>query len=160
MTNQARMAVPALAAFLVGVLLAPVALAAPPAAMLERARQGVALGRAAVEDVQNASPREDKMSGLDRAAEAIAAAAERRAERTGQDLPGNGRALGRGHAAAVHEYLAQGLSPSDLPPHGETVSSLARALEQLRVDHPGRGQGLDKERPTREDDGGTGDGQD
>jgi hypothetical protein len=153
MTNRARIAVPILAASLLGVLLAPVAVAAPPAEVLERARQGVALGRAAVEDVRSASPGDDKATGLERATAAIDAAAARKAERTGQDFPGNGRALGRGHAAAVHEYLARGLSPSELLPHGDTVSSLARALEQLRGDHPGRGQGLDKERPVKGDQG-------
>lgn len=149
MTTTARIALPALAAMLLGLLLTPVAAAAPPQDILEQARAGVARGRAAVNEAHADG---EKAVGLERAAAAIEAAAQRKADRAGDEFPGNGRALGRGRSAAVHAYLADGLSPSDLPSHGEAVSALARALERLRTDHPGRGHGLDKEKPARAGD--------
>ena len=141
-------------------LAVPAALAAPPDHVLERARQAVEQGRWAAEDLEQADSA--KAKGLERAAEAIQAAASRKADREGKEFPGNGRAFGRGHSVAVHEMLAAGGSPSAVPPHGERVSGLAKAFERVKTDHPGRGEGPLKDKPPRgaddlpdaEDDGG------
>lgn len=144
-------------AAMVGTMLVPAALAAPPADVLERAREGMALGQGAAQDLAAPGIDDEKLTGLARAEAAIAAAAERKAERTDKEFPGKGRALGRGHSDAVHAILAEGGSPSDLPPHGQTVSAFARAYETLRADHPGRGEGLTKDKTARDADGESGD---
>jgi hypothetical protein len=130
-------------------LVVPGALATPPEHVLERARQAVTEGKQVAEQLENGAADEERATGLDRAAEAIEAAAARKAERDGSDFPGNGRALGRGHSTDVHAILAAGGSPSDLPPHGKTVSTLAKAFETVKADHPGRGHGLAKEKSSK-----------
>lgn len=50
--------------------------------------------------------------------------------------------------------LAAGGSPSDLAPHGEAVTLLAHAFDKVKADHPGQGQGLNKEKPVRGADDG------
>ena len=88
---------------------------------------------------------EDKTTGLARAAEV-----SNSWRFTGADKPGNGngRALGAGHANAVHEALAAGQSPASLNSHGKAVSAAAAemqaAFEKMKTKpdgHPGRGQG-------------------
>jgi RNA polymerase sigma factor (sigma-70 family) len=78
----------------------------------------------------------------------------RPADREGTEFPGNGRALGRGHSDAVHAILAADGSPSELPPHSEAVSALASAYEKVKANHPGQGEGLEKEKPARGADDG------
>ena len=147
-----RVAALALAGAVVMALIAPAALATPPDHVLDRAREAVAEGRQAVEQIEEGPSTEEKATGLDRAAEAIEAAAARKADREATEFPGNGRALGRGHSAEVHAILAAGGSPSELPSHGETVSGMAKAFDKLKADHPGRGQGLTKEKPPKGSD--------
>lgn len=135
---------------------APAVLASPPDHVLERARQAVAEGGQAAKDLTDADAAgfEQKAKGLAKAGAALVAAAARKADREGKEFPGQGRAHGRGHSDFVHEILADGGSPSDLAPHGETVSALAHAYGKLRADHPGRGQGLDTEKPAKGADDG------
>ncbi len=129
-------------------LLAPAALATPGEDTLQRAREAVEIGREKAKGMADEAPGQENRArgldksrarGLDRAAEAIAAAAERKAARdeakAEDDKPGRG--LGRGHAAEVHAILLAGGSPSELPPHGETVRELAHAFEKVKADHPG-----------------------
>lgn len=120
-------------------LLAPAALATPGEETLQRAREAVEIGREKAKGMADEAPgQENRARGLDRAAEAIAAAAERKAARDEAKADGDkpGRGLGQGHAADVHAYLLEG-SPSELPPHGETVRGLAQAFEKVKADHPG-----------------------
>jgi hypothetical protein len=137
-------------------LAVPAAFASPPDHVLERARQAVTEGQQAAKGLEGAGAagNEQKAKGLEKASAAIEAAAARRADREGTEFPGNGKALGRGHSAAVHEILAAGGSPSDLPSHGEVVSALAQAFDKVKADHPGQGQGLNKEEPARGADDG------
>ena len=90
---------------------------------LERAREvgakGVETARGLME-----GPQAGEATGLERAAQAIAAALARG--------NGNGHAWGRGHAEAVHEIKANGGSPSDLASHGEAVRGMVRAYNELR----------------------------
>ena len=70
---------------------------------------------------------EDKLTGRDRAAAAIAAGLARG--------NGNGNANGRGHSAAVLYQLLNGESPSELVDegtHGAEVSSMVKAHNELR----------------------------
>ena len=106
----------------------------------------------AAEELENLSTTEEKATGLERAAQAIEAAVVRKVDREGIEFPGKGRALGRGHSAAVHAILAAGGSPSEIPSHGETVSALAEAFKLIKADHPGRGLGLTKEKPLKGSD--------
>jgi hypothetical protein len=135
-------------------LAAPAVFATPPENVLERARQAVAKGQQAANDLADLGGvgSEQKAKGLENASAAIEAAVARQADREGREFPGNGKALGRGHSELVHEYL--GLSPSELPSHGEAVSTLARAYEKVKADHPGQGEGLEKEKPARGPDDG------
>ena len=137
-------------------LTTPAVFATPPENVLERARQAVAKGQQAANDLADvgAAGSEQKAKGLENASAAIEAAVARKADREGIEFPGNGRALGRGHSELVHEYLAAGMSPSELPSHSEAVSTLARAYEKVKADHPGQGEGLNKERPARGADDG------
>lgn len=139
-----------LAVVLVG-FAAPAALASPPEDVLERARQAVAEGQEAAKEFADVGADSDgqKAQGLERAGTAIEAAAARKAEREGTEFPGKGRALGRGHAAEVHAILAAGGSPSTLEPHGQAVSTLAKAFERVKAEHPGQGEGLTKEKPAK-----------
>jgi hypothetical protein len=133
-----------------GAAAVPAASASPPDHVLERARQAVADGQQAVEGLEDAGAAgdEQKAKGLENATAAIEAAAARKAEREGIEFPGQGKALGRGHSELVHAILASGSgSPSDVAPHGEAVTALAQAFEKVKADHPGQGQGLDKEKP-------------
>lgn len=141
-----RLALIGVVGTLVGLALAPVALAAPSPEVRDRVRQGVELGRVAAQGLLAPDEDQEKLTGLMRADAAVVAAAERRASREDKEFRGNGRALGRGHSAAVHEILAAGGSPSELPPHGQTVKVLAQAYEDVRADHPGRGQGRTKDK--------------
>lgn len=133
---------------LVGMSLAvPTAGATPSEDTLQRAFAAVEIGKAKAKGfAAEAAGEENHTRGLDRAAEAIAAAAERKATRDGAAVTTEnpGRGLGRGHSAEVHAILAEvhailldGGSPSDLPPHGETVRELAHAYDTVKADHPG-----------------------
>jgi len=133
-------------------LAAPAVLASPPEHVLERARQAVAEGQEAAQGLADADApgQEHKAKGLENAARAIEAAATRKAEREGREFPGQGKALGRGQSDAVHAILAAGGSPSGLAgAHGVAVSDLARAFDKVKADHPGQGEGLDREKPAR-----------
>lgn len=133
-------------------VLAPVAGATPPDHVLVRAREAVAIGQEKAMGMALEAPgQENRAKGLERAAVALAAAAERAAERAEGATPGNGNAFGKGHAAEVHAILLAGGSPSDLPSHGEAVSGLAKAFGKVKGDHPGLGLGLDK--PSKGNDG-------
>jgi hypothetical protein len=138
----------ATAAFLVMSLVVPAASATPSEDTLATARAAVTIGQGKAKGLANghgaeAPGQENRARGLERAEEALAAAAERKAARDGAGADGEkpGRGLGRGHAAQVHTILFAGGSPSELPSHGETVSGLARAFDKVKADHPGRGQG-------------------
>lgn len=137
-------------------LAVPGVLASPPEHVLERARQAVAEGQEAARGLENADAQgqDQKAKGLENAAIAIEAAATRKAEREGTDFPGQGKALGRGHADEVHSVLAAGGSPSSLASHGEAVRELAAAFDKVKADHPGLGKGLDKEKPAKGSDDG------
>lgn len=130
--------------------LAPVAAATPPDHVLERAREAVTIGQENAIIIGLAeSSQENRAQGLERAGEALAAAAERLAAQGTH--PGIGHAYGKGHAADVHAILLAGGSPSDLPPHGETVRGLAAAFAEVRADHPGLGLGLDNPNKGQDD---------
>ncbi len=137
-------------------LAVPAVFATPPENVLERARQAVAKGQQAANDLADVggAGSEQKAKGLENASAAIEAAVARQADREGTEFPGNGRALGRGHSELVHQYLARGMSPSELPSHSEAVSALASAYEKVKADHPGQGEGLEKEKPARGADDG------
>jgi len=137
-------------------LAVPAVLASPPAHALERARQAVAEGSESAKGLANADAKgqEQKAKGLERAGQALEAAAARRAERESGEFPGQGKALGRGHSDEVHRYLAGDGSPSDIDSHGAAVSTLAAAFDKVKADHPGRGEGLTKERPEKGADDG------
>ena len=147
MNRRHRFAVVTVAALLGTSLIVPAAIAKPPADKLERARSAVTTGQEKAKGFAKghaeAPGQEDQARGLERAQKAIAAAADRKAARDTAkaevDKPGLG--LGRGHAAEVHAYLLGGYSPSELPPHGETVSGMAHAFDKVKADHPGRGNG-------------------
>ncbi len=143
MTRTHRATLVTIASLVAVAVLAPAASATPPEHVLERARQAVQIGQEKAEGMSSEAPgQENRARGLERAAEALAAAAERKAARGDGEHPGRG--LGRGHAAEVHTMLLGGGSPSDLPPHGKKVSTLAKAFEKLKADRPGRGLGRDK----------------
>ena len=137
-------------------LAAPAVFATPPESVLERARLAVAKGQQAANDLADVGGvgSEQKAKGLENASAAIEAAVARQADREGTEFPGNGRALGRGHSELVHQYLAAGGSPSELSSHSKAVSVLASAYEKLKADHPGQGEGLEKEKPARGADDG------
>ncbi len=147
MNRRHRFAVVTVAALLGTSLIVPAAIAKPPADKLERARSAVTTGQENAKGLAKghaeAPGQEDRARGLDRAEEAIAAAAERKATRDAAKAEGDkpGLGLGRGHAADVHAYLLDGYSPSELPSHGEKVSGLAHAFDKVKADHPGRGNG-------------------
>jgi hypothetical protein len=121
-------------------VLAPAAVATPDETTLQRALEAVEIGKEKAKGMAVDAPgQENRARGLERAAAAIAAAAERKAAREEATTAGDGpgRGLGRGHAADVHEILLGEGSPSDLPPHGETVRGLAHAFDTVKADHPG-----------------------
>lgn len=121
----------------------PAASATPPEDVLEHARKAVTIGQEKAMGMAAEAPGQvNRARGLQRAAQALADAALRKAERAENDSNGNGRALGKGHADEVHAYLLEGSSPSELPAHGETVRALAHAYQQVADAHPGRGLGL------------------
>ena len=131
----------------------PAASAAQPDDVLQRAREAVEIGRTKAQGLAEEAPgQDDRARGLDRAAEALEAAAARKAARAQATADGErpGRGLGRGHSAEVHAILLEGGSPSAMPPHGQTVSAMANAFETIKADHPGLGLGRDNP--------GTGDG--
>lgn len=146
-TYSKRIGAASLAAAVAIALAAPVAAADPSPDTLATARAAAEHGQATAREMRQGPEDPDKLVGLDRAAEALAKVAERRleqaakhAEKATADKPGNG--FGRGHAAAVHEILAAGGSPSELAPHGESVVLLVKAYQAARGDdHPGRGHG-------------------
>ena len=122
----------------------PAAIAVPSPDTLANAVAAAEHGQSTARDLAKGPKDESKTTGLDRAAEALAKVAEKRAEKqaekAGEEKPGNG--FGRGHAAEVHAVLAAGGSPSELAPHGESVSELAKAYQQVKGDdHPGKGHG-------------------
>ncbi len=141
----------AFAAVLAAALLAPAAGAAATVPEVDLAMAALQDGVAGARSLAAAAAEPDgagKARGLERAAAALDAAAERKANREGKDAP-QGRARGRGHSAAVHAYLLEGRSPSELPSHGRQVSTLARAFEKFKgfeKDRPGKGHGRDKAR--------------
>ena len=148
MNRRHRFAIVAVAAMLGTALIAPAASAKPPADKLERARSAVTTGQEKAKGFAKghaeAPGQEDRVRGLERAEEAIADAADRKAARDTAKVAGDnpGRGLGRGHAADVHEYLLHDdYSPSDLESHGEAVRLLAHAFDKVKADHPGRGNG-------------------
>ncbi len=147
MNRRHRFAVVTVAALLGTSLIVPAASAKPPADKLERARSAVTTGQEKAKGLAKghaeAPGQEDRARGLERAEEAITAAAERKAARDTAKAEGDkpGLGLGRGHSAEVHAYLLGGYSPSELAPHGETVSGLAHAFDKVKTDHPGRGNG-------------------
>ena len=147
MNRRHRFAVVTVAALLGTSLIVPAASAKPPADKLERARSAVTTGQEKAKGLAKghaeAPGQEDRARGLERAEEAITAAAERKAARDTAKAEGDkpGLGLGRGHSAEVHAYLLGGYSPSELAPHGETVSGLAHAFDKVKADHPGRGNG-------------------
>jgi hypothetical protein len=146
MNRRHRFAIVAVAAMLGTALIAPAAIAKPPADKLERARSAVATAQENAKGLAKghaeAPGQEDRARGLERAEKAIADAADRKTARdtakAADDKPGRG--LGRGHAADVHDLLA-GYSTSELLSHGEKVSGLAHAFDKVKADHPGRGNG-------------------
>lgn len=151
----------------------PATVLASPPELPEQAAERVAEARANAKDkaeqFANEKARgrdENKSTGLARAAEV-----SNSWRFTGADKPGNGvgqgngntdnpgKALGAGRAAAVHEALANGESPSDLPSHGEAVSAVARemggayeAMKAKPADHPGKGEGKGLGGPGGDDD--------
>ena len=108
----------------------PVAAAQSDSTALDRARE------VASEAALNASSLfsddvPEKVTGRERAAQAIAAALERRGDE-GED-GGNGHGWGRGHSAAVHEILAAGGSPSEIAgEHGQAVREMVHAYNALK----------------------------
>lgn len=122
-------------------LAAPSAGATPSEDTLQRALAAVAIGQEKAQGMAAEAPGQvNHARGLERAAEAIAAAIERKAARdeaAGVRGEQPGRGLGRGHSAEVHAILLAGGSPSDLPPHGEAVRELAHAFHEVKSDHPG-----------------------
>lgn len=144
-THSRRIGATTLAAAVALALAAPVAAADPSPETLATARAAAEHGQATARELAHGPKDPDKLVGLDRAAEALAKVAEKRleqaakhAEKAEADKPGNG--FGRGHAAAVHEVLAAGGSPSELAPHGESVVTLVKAYQEVKgEDHPGRG---------------------
>lgn len=129
----------------------------PPQHVLDKATEGVATGQArALEMLAVAATRNpdtgmpdhaqgnpDHATGLERAQETVARAADKplgyEKEKT------NGNAFGRGHAAEVHAALAAGISPSTLDPHGQKAVPMVKALESFTDEKPGRGLGRDKD---------------
>ena len=110
----------------------------------EKAAEAVAAGQA---HAQAEAKGENGAKGQENAATALAMAAEKSNGNAGGNGNGNGNAFGKGHAAEVHAILLAGGSPSDLPPHGQTVSALARAYNEAKgesgADGPGNnGKGL------------------
>lgn len=124
-------------------VLGPIASAQPSEDVLDQARAAVQIGQEKARGMSHDAPgQENRAQGLERAAEAIAAAADRAAERGAISNPGQGNALGRGRSAMVHAALLAGGSPSDLPSHGASVSAIAHAFAQMKAaDRPGRGLG-------------------
>lgn len=129
-------------------LTAPAAIAKPSEDKLERARSAVAIGQEnakglANEHAADAPGQEHRAQGLERAQAAILEAAVRKAARDAAKGDGDkpGRGLGRGHADEVHAMLLAGGSPSEMPPHGESVRSLADAYKKVKANHPGQGNG-------------------
>lgn len=139
-TGSVRAGVTAAAIVVMVAVVIPAALAQPPEQALATAVAAAERGQSVAREKAQGPKDESKSTGLDRAAEALAKVAEKRAAQTSDGMPGNG--FGRGHAAAVHEILAAGGSPSELAPHGETVSGLAKAYQAVRAEnHPGKGHG-------------------
>jgi len=108
----------------------------------ERAAEAVAAGQA---HARAEAKGENGTQGQENAAAALAMAAEKSNGNAGGngngDGNGNGNAFGKGHAAEVHAILLAGGSPSDLPPHGQTVSALAKAYKEAKGDSGGDGPG-------------------
>jgi hypothetical protein len=121
---------------------------------LKAAADAQAQAQARMAEVQENSPdpgetHDDDAStvppGLQRAHEAVGNALDRKNEHgdngnhNGQDN-GNGHGWGRGHSAEVHAVLLAGGSPSELEPHGQSVSEMVHAYnemrKQLRDDEP------------------------
>lgn len=143
------------AVMIVGLLAVPAMAGAVPSQLPEHAAEKVAVAHATAAESASAHAADkarghdpDKTTGLARAAEV-----SNSWRFTGETKPGkgNGKGLGVGRAAAVHEALAKGESPSALPSHGQAVSAAAREMRQAfdgmkakREGHPGRGKGLDK----------------
>ena len=134
-------------ALLAGALAIPTVAIAQPSDLPEQAAARVAEAQsnaaAAAHDMASDNARgksEDKTTGQDRAAEV-----SNSWKFTGADKPGNGNALGAGHADAVHAALAAGTSPSDLGSHGENVSAgaaeMVAAFDGLKANGNGNGIG-------------------
>lgn len=114
----------------------------PSAVLAQSSDESVATARqAAVRSAQIANETalaarsgDGKKSGLEKAAQAVQAAAERG--------NGNGRALGRGHAAKVLAALAAGESPAGLgAEHGKAVSAAAKGLVKVAGEKGNKGNG-------------------
>ena len=136
MQHPTRLVVAVATAAIAVTTLAPLtAAAAPPDHVLERAREAVTIGVDKARGMSADAPGQvNRAKGLDRAAEAIAAAAERKAARSDGAGPGKGNAFGRGRSAEVAAVLLEGGSPSELPSHGQRVSALAKAFANLKAD--------------------------
>lgn len=120
-------------------LLIPTAAVAQPD-LPEKATEAVAAGQA---HAQAEAKGENGAQGRENAAAALAMAAEKSNGNAGGNGNGNGNgnAFGKGHAAEVHAILLAGGSPSDLPPHGQTVSALAKAYNEAKGDSGADGPG-------------------
>ncbi len=156
------------------VALAPFAAADGHATGLDRALEAAASAQAQakvrIAEVHEDSPNPGDTSddeaaqvppGLQRANEAVANAVERKKDKddngnhNGQDN-GNGHGWGRGHSAEVHAVLLAGGSPSELEPHGQSVSEMVHAYNEMRKQLRGDDTGDDDpggdEPDTPEDD--------
>ncbi len=123
---MSKLTVFALAAALVASMATPVAAAPDHATGLERARE---MSMKAFDHGKSADApghnEDDKVTGRERAAQAIAKGLDRG--------NGNGNAFGRGHSAAVLQELLDGGSPSELAgEHGAAVSKMVKAFNALR----------------------------
>ena len=132
-----RFVVIAAVASLLVAALAAVAVADKHATGIERAKEATlqglekSQGKAAeapgqVNRAKGLENKEDKLTGRERAAAAIAAAMERG--------NGQGNAYGRGNAAYVHEILASGEIPGQIERlnHGQQVKEMVHAYNELR----------------------------
>jgi hypothetical protein len=151
-----------------GVLVASAAVAGaasePPDAVLEHAQAAVGQGQERAADMlalaatrhpetgvpDHAQGKPGHATGLERAQEAVAKAADR-VRGYEKDHPGEGHAYGRGHAAEVHEALAAGILPSALESHGERVSAMVKTVQSIADEKPGRGLGRDKDSGSSDD---------
>lgn len=129
----------------------------PPAHVVAKANEGLELGRTRALEMQAVAATRDNQTGvpahaqgdpghatgLERAQESISKAVEK-IKGWQKDHPGKGNAYGRGHAADVHAALRaelEGVSPSELPSHGQEVSAMIQALETFTAEKPGLGLG-------------------